>query len=423
MSNALATDFTTERESLVAKIKSIQEITKDRGGDLSDDDLESISKMQARVAKIDKQLDVIGVDVDMPEETAERLRNIGKSNAQSAPQYRTAGELLWDCLHATFGSQHDRDDREAKERWGRTMKRAEHSRTAEHMGTTASATKATAGGFGSLWVSPTVGPVLDLSREGQPFLNAIGKQQAPNSLTFARPRLIDANLLSGGAGLQTLQKDELVSKAFNVDTSAITLKTYGGYLNVSQQLLSLHPEALNIIVTQLQRRVAIQGETAAITELYNSTNAVTLATGADSELVIKALYDGAVAVWNATNMLPTWIAYGPLGWARLGKVVDSSKRPLFPFVGPQNALGTGGIDGMMNVGMGLQSILTPGITNTDIWIGNSASIEAYSYQFPVLEAVEPSVFGRQVAVAEALAFFRPITTEPSTGNGAVKIGP
>jgi hypothetical protein len=256
----------------------------------------------------------------------------------------------------------------------------------------------------------------------QPFLNAIGKRPAPNSINFNRPRLVDPNFTTGAA-VQELQKDELASKKFDVKTSPVELVTYGGYLNVSQQLLSLHPEALNIIIDQLQRRVAWQGEAAAIAELAESSNEVTLATGADSDAVVAALYDAAVAVWTATGELPTWIAFGPLGWARLGKVMDDAGRPLFPFLNPSNAIGNGGIDSSGSTVPGLQNILTPGITNADIWVGNSLALEAYAYQFPVLEAVEPSVFGRQVAVAEALAFFRPITTEPTTGNGAVRVGP
>jgi len=49
----------------------------------------------------------------------------------------------------------------------------------------------------------------------------------------------------------------------------------------------------------------------------------------------------------------------------------------------------------------------------------------------VLEAIEPALLGRQVAVAEALAFYRPTTQEADAGppvvaqagNGAVRIGP
>lgn len=416
MSNALVKDYVAERDQHLNTISVLEQTTRERGGDPTPQELEAIGKAQKRIDEIDGIVKTLGRDMTMDEETRAKLLAAGRDQTPAAPQYRTAGDMMFDCVQANFGNSHDRDARDARERWDRVMKRA-----AEHMGTTVAATTATAGGFGGLWVNPTLGPILDLSHKGQPFLTAIGKRPAPNSLTFARPRIVDANLATG-VGVQALQKAELASKAFEVKTTNIDLATYGGYLNVSQQLLSLHPEAWNIIISQMQHRVAYAGEAAAIAELNNSTNKITLATGADAATTIAALYNAAVAVWQATDMLPTWIAYGPLGWARLGKLTDTTGRPIFPFIGAQNAIGTGGLDGG-GFGMGLQPILTPGITNYDIWVGNEAGFEAYSYPFPVLEAVEPSVFGRQIAVAEGLAFFRPITTETATGNGAVKIGP
>src|SRR6185312_12822683 len=123
--------------------------------------------------------------------------------------------------------------------------------------------------------------------------------------------------------------------------------------------------------------------------------------------------------------LPTWIAYGPAGWQTLGSLTDLAERPLFPFLGASNALGTSSL-GDFNLGpLGLQQIVTPAITDGSIWLGNSLALEAYSYPFPILEAIEPSLLGRQVAVAEAYAFYRPTTSEagpggtpPAEANGA-----
>ena len=210
----------------------------------------------------------------------------------------------------------------------------------------------------------------------------------------------------------------------------LNLTTVGGYLNVSQQLMSLHPTAWNIIVGQLQRRTAYAGEAAAIAELSLSGAHVPLAAGAGAKATIEALFEAAALVYTNTGELPTWIAYGPLGWQQLGSLTDLAERPLFPFLGAANALGTSSL-GDFNLGpLGLQQIVTPGITTSDIWVGNSLGLEAYSYPFPILEAIEPSLLGRQVAVAEAYAFYRPTTTEagaggtpPAAGNGAVRVGP
>ena len=325
----------------------------------------------------------------------------------------------------TSAALHDHNDQEAKRRWDGVMKRA-----AQHMGTgDGSGTTPVAGGVGGLYVVPVVGPVIDLYPQGQPFLSAIGRSPAPNAMTFVRPRIVDPDFKDGAAP-QSLEKAELTSKKFDIKVDNLSLSTVGGYLNVSQQLMSLHATAWDIIVAQLQKRTAWAGEAAAITELAKTGAHVPLAAGADSAAVLAALFEAASLVYQNTFALPTWIAYGPLGWAMLGSLVDGAGRPLFPFLGAANAMGTAGL-GDFNLGpLGLQQIVTPGITTTDIFVGNSNAFEAYVYSFPVLEAIEPALLGRQVAVAEAMCFYRPTTKEagpsdtpPAEANGAVRVGP
>lgn len=418
MSTTIVEEYIAERDKILNTANVLKQTARERGDDLSDAELEIIEKGKARVRAIDKQLEVLGDDLTMDEDMREKLMRGAKIHTPSAPKYRSAGELMRDCVLANYAPEKFDGAAEARERYGRYM------RAAEHMGTLAEATTPTAGGLGGLYVAPVVGPVIDVSPKGQPFLNRIGKKPAPNSIDFFRPRIVDPDFKTGAA-IQGLQKAELRSRKFDIERDPLSLDTYGGYLNVSQQLLSLHPTSWDIILTQLQKRVAWQGEAAAILELQESGSEVPLATGADSDVVLAALVDAAVMVWEKTGEFPTWIAFGALGWARLAKLVDDVKRPLFPFLGAQNSLGTSNLGSAALGPLGLDQILTPGIANADIWLGNDIGLEAYAYQFPVLEAVEPSVMGKQVAVAEALAFYRPTTTEtPSpSGDGAVRVGP
>jgi hypothetical protein len=248
-------------------------------------------------------------------------------------------------------------------------------------------------------------------------------------MTFTRPRIVDPDFYDGAAP-QGLEKAELTSKKFDIKVDTIGLATYGGYLNVSQQLMSLQPAGWDLIVAQLQKRVAWQGEAGAITELKKTSAHVVLAAGADSATVLAALYDAATLVYQNTADLPDWMVYGPQGWGMLGKLCDGAGRPLFPFLGPNNAFGTSTL-GEFNVGpLGLTQVVTPAITDTSIYMGNGSALEAYVYPFPMLEAPEPALLGRQISVAEAAAYYRPTTKEagpsdtpPAEQNGAVLIGP
>jgi hypothetical protein len=421
--HALIEGYVAERDKLVNTVNVLKNTALDRGDDPSDGDLEVITKAHARIDRLDELIKIVSEDHTMDEETRSKLM-AGTPAIPSGYKYRSGGEMVWDCLHANYGTNHNHDDQEAKRRWEVVMKRA-----AQHMGTTAAETTPVAGGLGGLYVQPVVGPVIDLFPAGQPFLAAIGRRPAPDSMTFVRPRIVDPDFTTGVAP-QALQKTELVSRKFDIAVDTLSLTTVGGYLNVSQQLMGLHAGAWDLIVSQMQRRLAWAGEMAAINEIDQTGAHVTLPAGSTSGAVLAALFEAASMVYEATFMLPTWVAYGPRGWAMLGSLVDAAGRPLFPFLGASNALGAASL-GDFNLGpLGLRQIITPGITDTDIYVGNDDGLECYVYSFPILEAVEPSLLGRQVAVAEAMAFYRPTTREADPPavptpeqNGIVRVGP
>lgn len=424
MGNAVVDDYVRERDHHLNTINVLTSTAKERGADPSDEDLETIDKLKLRMKRLDHLIDVLGEDLEMSDETRNKLARMNPGSVAVAPHYRSAGELVWDAIHATMGPQHDPDTDLAQKRYGLVLKRA-----AEHMGTDAAKTTPVAGGLGGLYVAPVVGPVIDLYPSSQPFLTGIGMRPAPNSLTFIRPRIVDPDFKTG-AGIQALQKAELVSKKFDVKIDNLNLTTVGGYLNVSQQLLSFQPSGLDIIVNQLQKRVAYQGEAAGIAELSKTTATVPLADPTDPKAVNEAVFAAAALVYQNTGELPSWIAFGPLGWQMLGSLTDAAGRPLFPFLGASNAMGQMSADSFGMTGpAGLRPIITPAITDDSLFVGNALGLEGYRYSFPILEAIEPALLGRQVAVAEALTFYRPTTTEADAGppvveqagNGAVKI--
>lgn len=414
MPNALATQYLDERKQCLQTVETITAMA--AGRDLNDDERETLKKTRGRVEHLDSQLELVAHSWDLDQQVEKNLSRLDPAVMGSAPQYRSAGELYWDWL-ASRSPQNTRDLQEGARRYQL------HVRAAEHMGTTAAKTTPTAGGFGGLWVAGPAGPIIDVGPKGRPFLNMVGIRPAPNAISFLRPRIVDPNLLSGGAAKQTLEKAELVSKMFNYATDTLNLDTYGGYLNLSQQAISFIPSALDTVISQLSRRVALVTEAAAITELALTTSKVTLAAGASATAVLAALYDAAVMVFQKTGDMPTSLVAGPLGWAMLGKLVDAAGRPLFPWLGPSNALGSASLADMSLGPLGLEWTVTPAIADTRMWMFNSLGFEAWGYQFPVLEAIEPSVLGRQVAVSEAITFYRPKTSETPTQDGAVLIGP
>jgi hypothetical protein len=405
-----------ERAQNEAKIASLKSVAVDQKRDLSPVDIESLKAYSERIRTIDSQLEVTIDNVEMSQLVQDRIALVTGPASVSGHQYRSAGDLLWDALHV--------NDRDARARFENAQKRA-----AQHMGTTAENTVAPAGGFGGLWVAGPVGPVIDLNPRGRPWLSAIGVQDAPNAMSFLRPRIVDPNF-STAAAVQTKEKQELASQKFDVAADTLQLVTVGNYLNLSRQAEDFIPSALNIVVNQLLARLAIAEEKALAAEVDRTNSKVTLPADGDGAAVRAAIFDAAALVYDQTGALPQWIAMGPQGWARLGSLVDLANRPLFPFANPVNAMGTSSPSTFTIAGLGLEGIVTPGITDGSYYVGNALGIEAYEHRYPVLDSIEPSLLGRQIAVAASTVFYRPTTKEspdggvtPAEGNGVVKIAP
>lgn len=402
------TDERLQKEQL---IRNYADAAATEARDLTESEQETMGHARSRIGSIDKQLDLLADDLVMADSVRDKLRMVGSANAGFAEaSYRSAGELLWDVLHQT--------DADARSRYGRAMKRA-----AEHMGTDKTKTVPVAGDLGGLIPSgPVVGPIIDPYPGGMPFATALGLTTSPDSMHWVRPRINDPAFVTGvgqqgTAGTLGFEKAELPSKAFDVVGDLIALTTIGTYLNISQQLLSFVASALDTIVGHLNKRVANAVDAGLIAEMSKSTGKIALAANADAAAILKAFYDASAAVFTATGDLASWVVMGPTGFARIGSLVDLAGRPLFPTLGPSNAPGTANAATFMGTVAGLRVIVTPGIADATFWVGNGMVMEGALYRYPVMEAVEPSVLGRQVAIAVSYAGYRPVA------NGAQHLAP
>jgi HK97 family phage major capsid protein len=422
--NALLERTVAEREQLVTLIEGVTTAAFQAERDLSDQDHDTINRAQDRIAFLDKQADRLSFDTAIGERTRNALATNGVSAGSLPSSYRSAGEALFDLLHM--------DRKESRQRLEQEMHRA-----AQHMGTSAASTVPVAGGLGALVVRPVVGPVIDSTPGGRPFLTALGVIPLDTPLGFSRPRVVDPVTRPGSASFgeapatQAQEKAELVSRAFDIKLDPIDTETIGEYLNISQKLLALPIPSLQIILNQFAKRRAIKTERRAIAEIMGSTSAVDLALvpaadQTDGENVWRATWEAAAEVYKQTGELPQWLVMGPEGWQRIGQLLDKAGRPLFPGVGNAvNAMGSADATSFTVQGpAGLRAIVTHAITGPELIVGNASGLEAYEYSYPMLEAIEPSVLGKQVAVASELAFYRPATTDAGgDGNGAVVIAP
>ena len=215
---------------------------------------------------------------------------------------------------------------------------------------------------------------------------------------------------------QVAQKTELVSKKFTIVRDDVSVKTYGGYVNVSLQETSWGIGAMDAIVRQLARRYARLTENIACDALEASTNVVDYDSGtATSADFSKAIYNAAGKYYTAMGELPTMVITDPTGWAYMGGLSDAANRPLFPFLAAANSPGQTSASSFAGNPVGLNLVVSYGVTPGTFVVAGPSALEIYENLLGSLSVVEPSVLGTQVAYA---GFFA--TYEPNV-NGAVKI--
>jgi len=367
-----------ERDQKLSLIEQISGVADDAGRDLFDTESQTIEDAQNRVRSLNSQVDRLSQDLELADSARNRIRSLDPNIVANDFSYRTA----------------------------------------EHMGLDKAKTVPVAGGFNGLAVIPSLGPVLDPSPQGRPLFTALGARPAP-SLTFTRPRIVDPNLLTG-VGIVANEKAEMNSKAWDILNETVTCQRVGGYINVSEVLVELLAGSLDMVITQMNHRVEAFSEAAVVTELAKTTATVAVA----ANDVVAAIGSAAATVVKNTGRPPEWIAMGPAGWGALIGLTDAAKRPMFPALGPVNAPGSGDASTYFGSVMGLNVAVTPAITDKTMYVGNSFGLEVYERPLPLMQAFEPSVYGRQVAVATYIGTYAPITTENPTTPvraGVVKI--
>lgn len=423
MSNSpLLTHYAGEKARLEGQIDALTSLAFTRDDKhLSEQDLEQLSFLKGEMDKLNRSIEGATLVDDLSESARRALLNGQVRGAVDAHEYksrRDEGQAVWDYFH--------RDDAYAS---GRIARATEQYRAAEHMGTQASQTTAVAGGFDGLYVSGTVGPIITTFPEDTPFLTALGPRVAPSPGSFQRPRIVDPYLLDGtGSGPQAggKQKGELPSKHFDIASDLVNMATVGSYLNLSLQAETWIPGSFDLVVAQLRRRTSWGLEKAVVTEADKTAEIV--APGTDAAGMQAAVWDAMSRVFVNTGSPPTLMVAGPTGLANLGSTVDLAGRPLFPVLGPNNALG--GADGFRVIQpFGLVLAVSPAITDDSLYVMNRDGLEVYVHWWGSLQAVEPSILGRQIAVAAAAGFFHmttaeagPANTPPAEYNAIVKIG-
>ena len=248
--------------------------------------------------------------------------------------------------------------------------------------------------------TPIVAPIYNNFRGLRPVIDAVGVRQMPaGGKVFIRPVVTTHTSMAVATENTAIQ-----AGTFVVDDVQITKGIYGGYAEVSEASLDWsQPEVLSAMLDDMGRVYANTVDNVAADALEagtTNTNNFTAADIAKPEVWVAWIYQAASDILSGSNgNLPTHLFMAPNRWASLGNLSDDSGRPLFPNIGPMNALGQLAPGDSAGNAFGLQVVVDRNLPSGTLIIGDATSggFECWEQMKGAISIEQPSTLSRQIA--------------------------
>lgn len=249
---------------------------------------------------------------------------------------------------------------------------------------------------------PILGPVYNNINYLRPVVSAIGARAMPAAgATFIRPEITTHSSVAQQAN----QLDTLSSTTMVVSSNTVTKLTFGGTVRVAEQLGDWSdPAFVNIVLQDLANQYADQTDNYAADQLYSGATNRGTWNGSATTLVAE-IYEIARWISASSNVMPTHLFVSPASWAKIGGLVDTADRPLFPSVGPFNAAGTQNAASWNGNPLGLTMVVDKNFATgagADRLIvgcaaGQFAGFEIFEQQKGAVSVEKPDILARQIS--------------------------
>ncbi len=392
---------------------------KAKGRDLSDTEKANLAAAKKRIKELDEQLkplreyeELRGAHTD----TTSRFSptpggdapgsGLGAQVTEREHKYRSIGEFLADLYRA---SGQARNHPELQHRFSREMQTAAEARIRSHglsveggVVHRAAAPHNTTDEVPGLLPESIIGPVMSDVDAARPFISSVGPKDLGGipGLTFERPTITQHVQVDKQAN----EKDEVANRQFIVGGIPFVKDTYGGWANVSRQSIDwTSPGVWDALMTDFVEQYALETENDAADAFAASvtqTQELTTASGATPTLteLLVGLYGGASKSYQGGGRLPDTIWASLDQWAMIGPIIDSLKA---------STAGDGGGDSAVNSFSGnllrTTRIVVPSFPTGTLILGPRSRVEVYEDRFGFLSAVQPKVFGVELAYGGYMA--------------------
>jgi HK97 family phage prohead protease len=246
--------------------------------------------------------------------------------------------------------------------------------------------------------TPIVSPVYNNFIGRRPVVDAIGVRAMPQGgKVFIRPEVTTHTTIGASIGEQSPSQGTMV--VFN---NQVTKQIFGGYVNISEADIDWSdPAILSVVLDDMGRIYANATDNYAADQLATgatTTSNFTAASVDDASYWAEWVANAAETILSASNgNLPTHMFMNPSMWAELLKLSDSSKRPLFPQVGPMNAFGNLAPGQVNGNAFGVQVVVDRNFNAATTIIGDASGYELFEQQKGAISIDSPSTLSRTIA--------------------------
>jgi HK97 family phage prohead protease len=231
---------------------------------------------------------------------------------------------------------------------------------------------------------PVLGPLVQDLNFLRPVVEAVGARAYPDngrSKTFTRPTITTHTSVAA----QSTELSAVSATTMVIAANSISKTTLAGQVSLSSQDISFtSPEAMSLILNDLMGEYMIASDNKAADDLLSAANSSGVWDGTVADL-LKSIYDSAKDVSTNRNWMPTHMFVSVDVWSQLGQLVDTTNRPIFPFIGAgltgQNALGGGSATSWNGTPLGLQLVVDSNFADKTMIITRVGQGQGDAYEF------------------------------------------
>jgi hypothetical protein len=246
--------------------------------------------------------------------------------------------------------------------------------------------------------TPIISPVYNNFIGRRPVVDAVGVRALPaGGKVFIRPEVTTHTTIGASISEQSPSQGTLV--VFN---NQVTKQIFGGYVNISEADIDWSdPAILSVVLDDMGRIYANATDNYAADTLVAGATVTRNFSGAsfaDPSYWTGWVGGAASTILSSSNgNLPGHLFVSADIWEGLLALSDTTKRPLFPQVGPMNAVGDLGVNQYGGNAFGLSVVVDRNFASGTMVIGDATGYELFEQQKGAISIDSPSTLSRTLA--------------------------